>query len=161
MGKFYLLIALMLPLIGTSKGIASVDSIIIVVANHIAKIDMDIEPITPEDFESRFYISDIINKQSVAKSYMGIYEFGIHGDDLPRWILLYDKNGYMILRGVFTYKSLGVVLDFLSQNKYSPEQSMKYIEALYRFYKNDDMVWEETIPPTQTLNNNSPIYPYK
>lgn len=108
------------------------DSIIRVVTQKI--VDWRLRPddkYTVQDYELNFFIRDIATNTPLKENGYGIYLFGLFGDDLDRWLLLYDSTGYKIYCKKLDTDMLGEILAYLERNKISPEKSFQYFKGLY------------------------------
>lgn len=83
------------------------------------------------DYGSYFYVEDVATKAPVEKQSYGIYEFGLFGDDLSRWIMWYDPSGYKIFNHGLDMEMLGEMFEFFERNNCSELQSFYYIKGLY------------------------------
>lgn len=75
-----------------------IDSVISVVLTRINRnlpLPSDKE-LTPQELGTNFYVQDISTRSRITDHGYGIYEFGLFGDDLDKWIMWYDATGYKI-----------------------------------------------------------------
>lgn len=111
-----------------------IDSVISVVLTRINRnlpLPSDKE-LTPQELGTNFYVQDISTRSRITDHGYGIYEFGLFGDDLDKWIMWYDATGYKIYDQNLDVNMLGEILDFCKRNKLSEHQSFRYIESLYK-----------------------------
>ena len=98
--------------------------------------------VSEKKYLQSFYINDILNNQPISESESyGIYVFGRVGDDIVSvGTLLYDSTGYEFLPRIFNYESLGFLLNFFERNNLSAEESIKYLNSIYRFEKEENNI---------------------
>lgn len=112
----------------------SIDSVITVVLTRINRnlpLPSDKE-LTRQELGTNFYVQDISTHSRITNHGYGIYEFGLFGDDLDKWIMWYDATGYKIYDKNLDVNMLGEILDFCKRNNLSEHQSFQYIESLYK-----------------------------
>lgn len=127
-----------------AQNTVGVDSLKQIVLEHIVSESRTL--IRSEDYGSAYEIRELLTYEPIQETdRKGIYYFGICGDDVPRWILLYDPWGYRILSYVFSYANLGDLLDFFERNQYSAEDAIVYLKAIYNHYRFEDSWGEEII----------------
>lgn len=112
----------------------SQDSIINVVITRINDIwSKSFGNISRQDLGDSFYINDIATNKSIIDKGFGIYAFGLCGDDLGGWIMLYDATGFKIFEERLNTNMLGEILEYLNRNNISEKQSFQYIKGLYLY----------------------------
>lgn len=100
---------------------------------------------TFQDYELNFFLRDIATNIPLKENGYGIYLFGLFGDDLERFLLLYDSEGYKIYAQRLNTDMLGEILAYLERNKFSPEKSFRYIKGLYNAQLEIESVGEPLI----------------
>ncbi len=111
----------------------STDSIISIVAARIARSELHPtqETYSKEDYESSFYIEDIGTREPFYGQ-AGVYEFGLYGDDLDRWIMRYDASGYKIYEHGLNTEMFGEIVNFCEKHKFSCSKFHEYMHGLHR-----------------------------
>lgn len=129
---FFVLASVMMQTSVSFAQKVSLDSLEKVVIQHIA----DKQHFEPEGWklEEDFYIEDISTRQSITKQKYGIFEFGLYGYDVFRWIMWYDPSGYKIFTTPLDTAVLGEVIAYLERNHYSAAASYYYMVGLYRSF---------------------------
>ena len=124
----------------------SIDSLKQIVIRQIS-LDTPVKnQISNEDCGNIYEIQELLTSKPIQETdRRGIYYFGLRGDDVPSWLLLYDPWGYKIMPYVFNHSSLGYLLDFFERNQYSAEEVFTYFKAIYEYYKIEDSWGEKEI----------------
>ena len=137
---------------GMAQNAVSVDSLKQIVIQHISLDSATKKSISSADYGDAYTILELLTFKPIQETdQRGIYCFGLCGDDVPCWLLLYDPRGCKIMPYAFDYSCLGDLLDFFEYNQYSNEDIIKYLKAIYKFYRIEDSWGEKEIitSPTQ------------
>lgn len=109
----------------------NVGNIMNAVIERINQYESHSNRVSLQDYGECFDVKDIATHKHIADQGYGIYVFGVFGDDVPSWIMLYDATGYKIYDGSVNTEMLRGVLQYCERQKLSDCQSMKYIKGLY------------------------------
>lgn len=136
---------------GMAQNAVSVDSLKQIVIQYISLDSATKKSISSADYGDAYTILELLTFKPIQETdQRGIYCFGLCGDDVPRWLLLYDSRGCKIMPYAFDYSSLGNLLDFFEYNQYPNEDIIKYLKAIYKFYRIEDSWGEKEIITSPT-----------
>lgn len=88
-----------------------------------------------DDYESRTYITELLDETILGYNKTGVYVFGIFTSHTKKYLLLKHESTYKILDPENLGTTLQEATNFLVEQKMPDAKMMEYVESVIRIYK--------------------------